>query len=56
MLLSHPLAKYNKLLMSVLGLVANVLYAYQVSNPNEWVTALLAVLTALGVYGVPNRQ
>lgn len=47
------LSKYSKFLVALLGAVVNVI-AVQYSS-NHYVVLAVAVLTALGVYTVPNR-
>lgn len=54
-MLNHPLAKWNKTLLAVLGMLVNLVYAYNVTNPNAWLQAVLAVATAAGVYQVKNK-
>lgn len=53
-LLNHPLAKYNKLLVALVGAVATVLVQEYANS--EWVQAALPFLTALGVYSAPNKK
>lgn len=54
-MLNHPLAQYNKTIVSLVGILCNVAYAYNVVNPNPVVAAILALAVALGVYAVPNK-
>lgn len=46
------LQKYNKFWIALVGAVATILV--QQYGENEWVQALLPLLTALGVYQVRN--
>lgn len=55
-MLAHPLAKWNKALLGLVGVLCNVAYAYNVSSPNEVVAALLVLAAALGVWAVPNDK
>jgi hypothetical protein len=45
-------SRYRKFLVAVVGAVAAVAAEHFADNP--YVTAVVAVLTALGVYRVPN--
>lgn len=54
-MLSHPLAKYNKTIIGLIGVLCNVAYAYNVANPNQVVVALLVLASALGVFVFPNK-
>lgn len=48
--------KYNKFIVAIVGAaVAGLNLYFGESNP-EWVGILVAVVTALGVYQVPNRE
>lgn len=49
----NKLASYNKFLIAVLGAVVSVVY--QQYGSNHWVSAVVAALTALGVYVAPNK-
>lgn len=49
------MTKYNKFLVAIAGAVVAGLFAYFGSDVPAWVNTLVAVLTALGVYGVPNK-
>lgn len=44
----------NKALVALLGVLVNVAYAYNVTNPNVYVAAILAAVAVLGVHQVPN--
>lgn len=46
--------KYNKFLVGVLGVIAQVVHANY--STNHYVQVGIAVLTALGIYIVPNKQ
>lgn len=48
-------SKYDKALTTVLGVVVSFLYYYQVSNPSAWVSAAIAVATAVLTYATPNK-
>lgn len=48
------MSKYSKFLLAIAGAVANVVYIQYGSN--HWVVTAIAVLTALGVYQVPNKK
>lgn len=54
MLLNHPLARYNKTIVGLIGVLCNVAYAYNVANPNDVVAALLVLASALGIFVLPN--
>lgn len=45
--------KYDKFLLAVLGAVANTVYVQYGSN--HWVQLAVALLTAAGVWRVPNK-
>lgn len=47
--------KYNKLIVAAVGAVVTGLNLYFGDNNPEWVGMLVAVVTALGVYQVPNK-
>ncbi len=49
----NKLAPYNKFLVALLGAVVTVVV--QFFGDNQLVGVVVAVLTALGVYQVPNR-
>lgn len=49
------LTKYDKFLVSAIGIAATLLYQYNITAPNHWVTIILGVLTAAGVWTVPNK-
>lgn len=55
-MLTHPLARWNKTILGLIGVLCNVAYAYNVTNPNNVVAALLVLAAALGVYVIPNKQ
>ncbi len=48
------LSKYNKAWAGALGLAVNLLYQYNISKPNVWVSAILSLATLAGIYGVKN--
>jgi hypothetical protein len=52
-MLNHPLAKYNKALISVVGLAVTVLGV--VFSDAAWLPPLVALLTSVGVYQAPNK-
>lgn len=56
MLTSHPLAQWNKTIVGLIGIICNIAYAYNVTNPNAIVAAILALAAALGVFAVPNSK
>jgi len=45
-----------KLVPAIAGFVLFYLQAYQVSNPNHYLSVVIAVLTVLGVHQVPNVE
>lgn len=45
--------KYSKFIIAIVGAVVTVVV--QQYGSSEWVQALVPVLTALGVYTVPNQ-
>jgi hypothetical protein len=50
---------YAKTLVAVVGAVAaaaSVAISDSVITPAEWVTIVLAALTALGVWAIPNKD
>lgn len=47
------MTKYNKLVVALVG--AAVTFVSMFFNSPEWLPAVVAVLTALGVYQVPNK-
>ncbi len=47
--------KYDKFLTALIGAALTVLNTFGLSN-NHYVTLALTVLTALGVYAVPNKS
>ena len=47
--------RIDKFLLAAVGVAANFAYQYGVTHPIAWITAFLAVATALGVYGVKNK-
>jgi len=47
--------KYNKLIVALVGAAVAGLYSYYGAG-NELVQTVVAVVTALGVYQVPNRD
>lgn len=49
------LTKVDKFLLAVLGVAANFAYQYGAVHPSAWVTAIIAVATAFGVYRTPNK-
>lgn len=49
------IARYRKFLVALAGALAVILTAGDVVETADWVEAVLAVLTALGVYVVPNQ-
>lgn len=51
-MLSHPLAKYNKAIVAVVGLAVTV--AGSLFGDAAWFAPLVALLSALGVYNTPN--
>ena len=49
------LSRYNKFIVALLG--AAVLFAQQYfGSDTDWVATVISVLTALGVYQVPNKE
>lgn len=48
------MTKYNKFIVAIVGAVVAGLYSYYGAG-NELVQTLVAVATALGVYGVANK-
>lgn len=49
----RKLAPYNKLLIALLGAIVTVIVQFYGSS--EYVQIAVSILTALGVYQVPNR-
>lgn len=50
------LTKIDKFLLAAAGVAANFAYQYGITHPSAWITAALAVATALGVWVTPNKQ
>lgn len=48
------MSKYAKFIVAALGAILTVVV--QQYGANEWVQAVLPVLTALGVYQIPNAE
>ncbi|HEX7995898.1 MAG TPA: hypothetical protein VF506_18415 [Streptosporangiaceae bacterium] len=48
------LGKYAKTVVAVIGAAAAILTEYNVHA--QWVPAVIALATALGVYGVTNKK
>lgn len=51
--IGNKLGPYRKLVVAVAGIVVAVVVHY-VGTEDEWVTLGIAVLSALGLYEVPN--
>jgi hypothetical protein len=54
----HELAKYNKTIVAVVGAALTWAIATYAGDPevSKWLSLVAAVLTAAGVYQVPNRK
>jgi hypothetical protein len=50
------MSKYYKSIMAIIGTVASILYAYNVTHPNTYVSMFIGVATVLGVFTVPNKE
>ena len=50
----EKLAPYNKFLIALLGSVVNTVVIFYGDNP--YVSLAVLILTALGVYQVPNKR
>lgn len=48
------MTKYNKFIVAIVGAVVAGLYSYYGAG-NQLVQTVVAVVTALGVYTVPNK-
>lgn len=48
-------AKTRKFWVALVGLFVNELVLFYAANPPSWLTIVIALLTALGVYQVPNK-
>lgn len=48
--------KYSKFIVAIVGAVVAGLFAYFGNDVPTWVNTFIAVLTALGVYQVPNAK
>ncbi len=46
--------QYNKTILGIVGFVANILYNYNISKPNVYITAIIGILTVAGIFTVPN--
>ena len=46
--------KYNKAIIAVVGAVAVFMSVY--FNSSDWLTMIVPVLTALGVYQIENKR
>ncbi len=49
----NKLKPYNKFLIALLGAVTNVIVQFY--GNNTYITIVIALLTAVGVYQVPNK-
>lgn len=45
----------SKAIVALLGVLVNVAYAYNATNPSVYVTAVLTGLAVLGVHQVSNK-
>jgi len=52
-MLNHPLAKYNKTLVALIGVAVSVLSV--VFSDAAWLPPLVALLASVGVYHAPNK-
>lgn len=51
------LAEYRKALAAVVGIAGAALGAGLIPSPeSSWITAIIALLGAMGVYALPNRK
>jgi type IV secretory pathway VirB2 component (pilin) len=51
----NNMGKYNKFIVAIVGGVVSGLNLYFGDGNPEWVGMLVAIVTALGVYQVPNK-
>lgn len=48
------LSKYTKTITAVIGIAAMIAYQFSLTHPNHWISVALGVLTAFGVFQLPN--
>ena len=49
------MAKYSKFIIAIIGGVITALLSYYGNDVPTWLTTLIPLLTAAGVYRVPNE-